>query len=148
MRKILLMLFVAFTLSEAHAAGIKNTDEEQLKNLLDSFSVAMVKKDKAWIVANLTETCKMYEPSGNTLDRQAIAYTFTEGVYTISKSAALNKTFKIVGEAADGIADFEVEGKGVINGSTIDIAGLYRFNLKFQKLNSVWRISEITVNES
>lgn len=147
MRKFLLMLFVAFTLSEAQASRIKIRDEAQLKNLLDSFSVAIVKKDKAWLTNNLTEACKMYEPSGGALDRQTIVYAFTEGIYTLSKSTARNKTFKVVGEAADGTADFEIEGVGLINGSSRDISGVYLFNLKFQKLNSVWRISEITVNE-
>lgn len=141
------MLFVVFTLSETQAAGIKSTDEEQLKSLLDNFSVTIVKKDKAWLASNLTEACKMYEPSGNTLARHEIVYTFTEGIYTVSKSTALNKTFKIVGEAADGTADFEIEGMGLINGSSRDISGSYRFNVKFQKLDTVWKISEITVNE-
>ena len=49
------MLFVAFTLSEAHSAVIKTGDEDQLKGLLDSFAVAIVKKDKAWIVSNLID---------------------------------------------------------------------------------------------
>lgn len=146
MKKFLLMLFVAFTLSETHATEIKSSDEEQLKSLLDSFSVALVKKDKSWMISNLSETCKMYEPSGSTLDRQSIVDTFTEGVYTISKSTALNKTFKIAAEAADGFADFEVEGVGVVNGNRMDITGLYRFNMKFQKLGSIWKISEIIIN--
>lgn len=147
MKKFLLILFVAFTLSEAHSAVIKTNDEDQLKSLVDSFAVAIVKKDKAWITSNLSETCKMYDPGGNILDRKTIMHTFTEGVYDISKSAALNKTFKIVAEAADGIADFEVEGVGTVNGNRIDITGSYRFNLKFQKSDTGWKISEIIINE-
>ena len=147
MRKFLLLVFVAFTLSEAQANGIKSSDEEQLKGLVDSFSVAMVKKDKAWLAINLTEDCKMFEPSGSTLDRQAIVYTFTEGVYTVSKSKALNKSFKIISEAGDGSADFDIEGVGVVNGNQRDIAGVYHFNMKFQKLGGVWKISEIIINE-
>lgn len=147
MKKFLLMLFVAFTLSETQAAEIKSSDEEQLAALVDRFSVAIVKKDKAWLLNNLPEACKMYEPSGSTLDKQAIVYAFTEGVYTVSKSTAQNKTFKVVGEAADGTADFEIEGMGLINGSSRDISGSYPFNLKFQKLGDSWKISEIIVNE-
>ena len=54
---------MAFSLSEVHAAVAKTGDEDQLKSLVDSFAVAIVKKDKVWIVSNLSETCKMYEPT-------------------------------------------------------------------------------------
>lgn len=147
MKKFLLVLFVAFSLSEVHAAAAKTGDEDQLKSLVDSFAIAIVKKDKAWIVSNLSETCKMYEPSGNTLDRAGIVYTFTEGIYDISKSAALNKAFKVDGIAAGGSADFDVEGVGNINGNRVDIAGSYRFNLKFIKSDKGWMISEVIINE-
>lgn len=147
MKKLLLVLFVAFALSEVHATIPKTNDEDQLKSLVDIFSIAIVKKDKAWIISNLSETCKMYEPTGNTLDRASIVYTFTEGVYDISKSAALNKAFKIDGAVAGGSADFDVEGIGNINGNRVDIAGSYRFNMKFTKSDIGWKISEIIINE-
>lgn len=147
MKKFLLMLFVAFSLSEAYAVNVKISDEDQLKTLVDSFSIAIVKKDKAWMGSNLSETCKMYEPSGSTLDKAGVVYTFTEGIYDISKSAALNKAFKVDGAAAGGSADFDVEGVGNINGNKIDIAGSYRFNLKFTKSDKGWMISEIVINE-
>ena len=148
MKKFLLVLFVAFTLSEVHAAAFKTGDEDQLKGLLDSFAVAIVKKDKAWIVSNLSETCKMYEPTGTILDRNGIVYTFTGGIYNISKSTALNKTFKIDGTDADGTADFAVEGIGTVNGNQMDLTGSYRFNLKFKRSDNGWKISEIIINES
>jgi hypothetical protein len=46
LKKFLLILFVAFSLSEVHAAA-KTGDEDQLKSLVDSFAIAIVKKDKA-----------------------------------------------------------------------------------------------------
>jgi hypothetical protein len=147
LKKFLLLLFVAFTLSEVQATIPKSSDEDQLKSLVDSFAIAIVKKDKVWIVSNLSETCKMYEPTGNTLDRAGIVYTFTGGIYDISKSAALNKAFKIDGAAAGGSADFEVDGKGNINGNRMDIAGTYKFNLKFSKIDTIWKIAEIIINE-
>lgn len=148
MKKILLVVFVVFSLSEMQFAVSKTGDEDQLKSLVDSFAIAIVKKDKAWIVSNLSEVCKMYEPTGNTLDRAGIVYTFTEGIYDISRSTALNKTFKVDGGAASGSADFDVEGVGNINGSRMDIAGSYRFNLKFSKVDSRWKIVEIIINQS
>ena len=138
---------MAFTFSEAHSTIIKSDDEDQLSSLLDSFSVAMVKKDKAWMAANLSEGCKMYEPAGNTLDRTGIIKTFTEGIYNLSKSSAIKKVFKIDGADAEGSADFNVEGTGNINGNMMDIAGTYRFNLKFKKSDNGWQISEITINQ-
>ena len=141
------MLFVAFSVSEAYAVNVKISDEDQLKTLVDIFSIAIVKKDKAWITSNLSGNCKMYEPSGSTLDRAGVAYTFTAGVYDISKSAALNKSFTVDGATAGGSAEFEVEGVGNINGNRIDIAGSYRFNFKFTKFDKGWMISEIIINE-
>lgn len=147
MKKIILLLFVAFTFSEAHSTVIKSGDEDQLSSLLDSFSVAMVKKDKVWMAANLSGDCKMYEPTGNTLDRTGIIKTFTEGIYNVSKSSAIKKVFKIDGANAGGSADFNVEGTGNINGNIMDIAGTYLFNLKFKKSDNGWQISEITINQ-
>ena len=147
MKKFLLILFVAFSLSEVHAAIVKISDEDQLKSLVDSFSIAIVKKDKAWITSNLSETCKMYEPSGSTLDRAGIVYTFTGGIYDISKSSALNKSFTIEAAAASGSADFDVLGVANLNGNRMDIAGSYKFNLKFTKSDKGWMISEIIINE-
>lgn len=130
-----------------HVAVSKTGDEDQLKSLVDSFAIAIVKKDKAWISSNLSETCKMYEPSGNTLDRAGIVYTFTEGIYDISQSDALNKAFKVDGAVAGGSADFDVEGVGNINGNRVDIAGSYRFKLKFSKVDTSWKIVEIIINQ-
>jgi hypothetical protein len=148
LKKFILLLFVAFSVSEAHAAVLEPGDEDQLKSLVDSFAISIVKKDKVWLTYNLSENCRMYEPSGSTLDRAGVAYTFTAGVYDISKSAALNKSFTVDGATAAGSADFDVEGVGNINGNRIDIAGSYRFNFKFTKSDKAWIISEIIINES
>lgn len=141
------MLFVAFSLSEAYAINFTISDEDQLKTLVDSFSIAIVKKDKAWMSSNLSETCKMYEPSGSTLDKAGIIYTFTGGIYDVNKSTALNKSFTIGAADATGSADFDVMGMANLNGNRMDIAGSYRFNLKFVKSDMGWMISEITINQ-
>ena len=147
MKKFLLMLFIAFSLSEAYGINVKTSDEDQLKSLVDSFSIAIVKKDKAWMGAKLSETCKMYEPSGSTLDKSGIIYTFTGGIYDVSKSSALNKSFTIEAAYATGLADFDVMGVANLNGNRMDIAGSYRFNLKFVKSDKGCTISEITINQ-
>lgn len=139
---------MAFSLSEAYATDVKISDEDQLKSLVDSFAIAIVKKDKAWMVSHLIETCKMYEPSGSTLDRAGIIYTFTGGIYDVSKSTALNKSFTIEAAAAAGSADFDVQGVANLDGNRMDIAGSYRFNLKFIKAEKGWMISEVIINQS
>jgi hypothetical protein len=147
-KKLLILLFVAFSFTEARSAQFISGDEDQLSSLIDSFSVAIVKKDKAWMLSHLSDACKMYEPTGNTLNRAGIIMTFTEGVYNISKSDAVNRSFKIDGANAGASADFNVEGVGKVNGGEMDITGSYRFNLKFKKSDSGWQISEIVINQS
>jgi len=147
MKRFLLMLFVVFSLSEAFAINVNISDEDQLKSLVDSFSIAIVKKDKAWMGSNLSETCKMYEPSGSTLDKAGIIYIFTGGIYDVSKSTALNKTFTVDATIATGSADFDVMGVANLDGNRMDIAGSYKFNLKFVKSDKGWIISEITINQ-
>lgn len=148
MKNLLIFLFVAFSFTEARSAQFYSGDEDQLSSLIDSFSVAIVKKDKAWMLSHLSDACKMSEPTGNTLNRAGIIMTFTEGVYNITKSEAINKTFKINGAEAGVSADFNVEGVGKVNGNQMDITGSYRFNLKFKKLDIGWQISEIVINQS
>ena len=148
MKKLLVLLFVAFSFTEARSAQFYSGDEDQLSSLIDSFSVAIVKRDKAWMLSHLSDACKMYEPTGNTLNRAGIIMTFTEGVYNITKSDAVNKTYKINGIEAGVSADFNVEGVGKVNGGEMDITGSYRFNLKFKKSDIGWQISEIVINQS
>lgn len=147
MKKLLIILLIAFTSSVGNATSITSINEDKLSGLVDSFTVALVKKDKAWMQANLNEGCKMYEPTGSTLNKSTIIMAFTQGVYSISKSEAINRTFKINGSQADASADLKVEGVGSINGSEMDISGTYRFNLKFILVDSNWQISEITINQ-
>ena len=85
MKKLLILLFVAFSFTEARSTQLSVGDEDQLSSLIDSFSVAIVKKDKVWMLSHLSDACKMYEPTGNTLNRAGIIRTFTEVVYNISK---------------------------------------------------------------
>lgn len=147
MKKLLIILLIAFTSSLGNATSIASINEDKLSGLVDSFTVALVKKDKVWMQANLNDACKMYEPTGSTLNKSAIIMAFTQGIYSVNKSEAINRTFKINGSQADASADLKVEGIGNINGSEMDISGTYRFNLKFILVDSNWQISEITINQ-
>lgn len=147
MNRLLIIIFLAFTFTAVKSSPLPSSNEEQLSSLIDSFSVALVKKDKLWMQANLSNECKMYEPTGSTLNKSGIIMAFTQGIYSISKSEALNRSFKVNGSQADANADLKVEGLGNINGSEMDITGTYRFNLKFVLVESTWQISEITINQ-
>jgi hypothetical protein len=147
MKKYLLLVFLAFAVSNVNSTPLHPVNEEKLTSLVDSFSVALVKKDKVWMQANLNADCKMYDPTGSTLNKSSIIMAFTEGVYSINKSEALNKNIKINGNQADISADLKVEGLANIGGGEMDITGTYRFNLKFVLLDTTWQISEITINQ-
>lgn len=145
MKKLILLFFIAFTLTDVYSARIVAGDEELLAGLVDSFAVAMVKKDKVWMANNLSDACKMYDPSGAALDKASTIKTFTEGIYDIKKSASSNKSFMVNGSDAGGSTDYTVEGTGLINGNTMDITGTYKFSLKFKKAAKGWQISEILI---
>lgn len=147
MKKFVLFILCIFAVGTAKSATLSSINEGQLSSLVDSFSVALVKKDKAWMQANLSDACKMYEPTGNTLNKSTIIMAFTQGVYAISKSEALNKSIKINGAQADVSADLKVEGMGNVNGSEMDISNTYRLDLKFVQVDNNWKISEITISQ-
>lgn len=147
MRKFVLFILCIFVVGTAKSATSLSVNDGQITSLVDSFSVALVKKDKAWMQANLSDACKMYEPTGNTLNKSTIIMAFTQGVYAISKSEALNKSIKINGAQADVSADLRVEGMGNVNGSEMDISNTYRLDLKFVQVDNNWKISEITISQ-
>ena len=147
MKKILFVLFLVFTVHAVNSNPLPIGNEDQLNILIDNFSESIVKKDKEWMQANLSDACKMYEPTGSTLNKSGIIMAFTQGIYAISNSEALNKTFKIDGMKADASANLKVEGLATINGSEMDISGTYRFNLKFALVDTTWQISEITISQ-
>ena len=80
MKKYLFIVFLAFAVSNVNSAPLHAVNEEKLTSLVDSFSVALVKKDKAWMQANLNADCKMYDPTGSTLNLSRMFLTFTEAV--------------------------------------------------------------------
>jgi hypothetical protein len=47
---------------------------------------------------------------------------------------------------ATGSVDFDVMGVANLDGNRMDIAGSYKFNLKFVKSDKGWMISEIIIN--
>lgn len=147
MKKVLIFLLSVFAITEVYAQAPLKGDEPELSALVDSFAVATVKKDKIKLAEYLSEKCKMYDPTGATLDKSAIIGAFTQGVYEIKACNALNKSYKIDGNQATVTSDFNLEGIGVINGSTIDITGTYKFFLKLSKSDKGWQFIEISVEQ-
>jgi hypothetical protein len=121
-------------------------DQKDLAALADNFAIAMAKKDKAWMEANLSDGCVMQLPSGDSVNKNFAVKAFTGELYEISKASASNKSFMVAGSNAGGSADFTVEGVGKMGGQAQDITGTYNLSLKFKKSDKGWQISEILVN--
>lgn len=118
-------------------------DQKDLATLADGFAVAMSKKDKVWMDANLTSGCMTYMPTGESVNKQSTIQAFTGALYDIQKSSAANKSFVVTEQQAGGSADYTVEGSA--SGGT-DISGTYKLSFKFQNTESGWKISEIQIN--
>lgn len=118
-------------------------DQKDLAILADGFALAMSKKDKVWMDANLTSECMTYMPTGESVNKQSTIQAFTGAIYDIQKSSAANKSFMITEQQAGGSADYTVEGSA--SGGT-DISGTYKLSFKFRKTELGWKISEILIN--
>lgn len=148
MKGIVIFLLAIFAFTEVYSQAPLKEEESRLSALIDSFAVATVKKDKVKLAEYLSDKCKMYEPTGSTLDKPAIIGAFTQGVYEIKSCTAVNKSFKIEGPEATVTTDFNLEGVGNINGNTMDITGTYKFFIKLSKSDKGWQFSEISVEQS
>ncbi len=138
-----LVLVITLTISQAFSSFMID-DKKDLEALADGFSVAMVKKDKAWMEANFTNESVTITPNGETLDRALTIRAFCGEVYDIKKSLADNKSFMVAGADAGGSADYTVEG--IIKPAGDDITGTYKLSFKFRKADKGWQISEILIN--
>ena len=118
-------------------------DQKDLAALADGFALAMSKKDKTWLDANLTNECMTYMPSGESINKQTTIQAFTGAVYDIKKSSAANKSFMVAEMDAGGSADYTVEGFGSEGG---EIKGTYKLSFKFKKTELGWKIAEILIN--
>ena len=135
---VIALLFVSQTFSISRV-----DDQKDLATLTDAFALAMSKKDKAWMDANLTNECMTYMPTGESVNKQSTIHAFTGAVYDIQKSATSNKSFMVTEMEASGSADYTVEGS---ESGGSDISGTYRLSFKFKKTELGWKISEILVN--
>ena len=135
---VIALLFVSQSFSFSRV-----DDQQDLATLADGFALAMSKKDKAWMDANLTNECMTYMPTGESANKQSTIQAFTGAIYDIQKSATSNKSFMVTEMEAGGSADYTVEGSA--SGGS-DISGTYKLSFKFKKTESGWKISEILVN--
>ena len=140
---LFLVILLAFT--QTFAAFVSD-DKADLEALADNFAIAMAKKDRAWMAANLSDDCVMYLPSGDSVKKDFAIKAFTGELYDIKVASASSKSFMIAGATAGGSADFTVEGQGKMGGQSEDISGTYNLAFKFKKSDKGWQISEILVN--
>lgn len=138
----ILMLIALFLVPQAYSFSAPD-DEKELTTLTDGFALAMSKKDKEWMDANLTKECMTLMPTGESIDKQSTVQAFTGAIYDIRKSSVGNKSFSVSEMDAVGSADYTVEGS-VAGGD--DISGTYKLSFKFKKTDSGWKISEILIN--
>ena len=141
-----MILIALLTISHAFSFNVVRDDQKDLAALADGFAVAMAKKDKVWMEANLATTCLTYAPSGETLDKQLTIKAFSGEIYDISDASANDKSFMVSGIDAGGSANYVVEGTLKSGGGSMDITGTYKLSLKFSKGDKGWQISEILIN--
>ena len=135
---VIAVLFVSQTFSFSRV-----DDQKDLSTLADGFALAMSKKDKVWMDANLTNECMTYMPTGESINKQTTIQAFTGAIYNIKKSSTANKSFVVSEKDAGGSADFTVEGSGSNGG---EISGTYKLSFKFKNTETGWKISEILIN--
>ncbi len=131
----------------ANAQAVNKPSEVEINKLLNGFSTAIVKKDKAWLSANLSTECIMEVTGSGTFDKAKIIYVFTEGVYNISKSVFMDKKITVSADSAKVNTAMEVEGTMSIEGRVEDISSVYIFDVKVNKVTTGWVISEILIKE-
>lgn len=142
-RKVTILALIAlFIVPQAYSFSAVD-DEKELTSLADGFALAMSKKDKEWMDANLTNECMTYMPTGESINKQTTIQAFTGAMYDIKKSSVDSKSFGITEKEAVGSADYTVEGS---TSGGDDISGTYKLSFKFKKTDAVWRISEILIN--
>jgi hypothetical protein len=139
MKKIMIVLFVCLVVKSAVAAPVSKIDEATLIQLVDSLSAALVKQDKVWLKANLTEKCSMTDPNGQILEN-------AEGIYSLAKMQPSGMKYIINGAEASGAGSIELEG--VMSAQeVIDVSGTYKIQTDFKKTDSGWKISAIRVSQ-
>lgn len=147
MKIIVILLLACFGMSQVNATPVINTDEESLVKLIDSLSGALVKQDKEWLNANLTEECSLTDPSGQTLKKSDIIKAFSsEGIYSLAKMEPSNIKYSINGTEASGIGNIIIEG-AMSTPDVVDVSGTYGLQTEFKKTDLGWKISAIRVTQ-
>ena len=141
------LLLVCFSIKSVVAAPVLKIDEANLAQLMDSLSAALVKQDREWLTANLTEECSLTDPNGQTLVKADFIKAFSaEGIYTLAKMQPTGMKYTINGVEASGAGTIKLEG--VMSAQEeIDVSGTYNIQTDFKKTDSGWKISAVRVSQ-
>ena len=146
MKKTILLLLICFGFIQVKSYPNDKSDDGTFVRMMDSLSVALVKQDKEWLKANLSDDCNLSDPAGQILAKEDIIKAFSPaGVYTLTKMKASNMKYTIDDLKATGAGSIEIEG-AMSNGEVIDISGSYNIQADFKKTESGWKITSIRVS--
>lgn len=147
MKKVLLLLSICFCFIQVNANPVVKSDDEIFSKIIDSLSLALVKQDKEWLTANLSDDCSLSDPSGQVLARGDIIKAFSPaGVYTLTKMKASNMRYATDDLKATGTGSIEIEG-AMSTGEVTDISGTYSIQTDFRKTEAGWKITSIRVSQ-
>ena len=147
MKKVMILILICFGMIQVISASTYKGDEESFIKLMDHLSEALVKQDKAWLDANLSEECSLSEPSGQTFVKSDIIKAFSpEGIYSLSQMKPARMKYIINESEASGIGTIDIEGT-LSAGEVIDVSGIYNIETSFKKTDSGWKISAIKVSQ-
>ena len=147
MKLFLILLFTCFGMVQVNASPVIETDEESLVKLIDSLSSALVKQDKSWLTANLTEDCGLTDPTGQTLKKDDLIKAFSpEGIYSLTKMEPSEIKYRVNGNDASGSGQIKIEG-AMSTPDVVDVSGTYGLQAEFKKTELGWKISAIRVSQ-
>ena len=147
MKKLLVFIFLAFAVNTVEGSPVKKSDEETLIKLVDSLSAALVKQNKVWLTANLTQDCSLTDPMGKVLTKDDLIKAFSaEGIYSLSKMKTTGMKYTIANDGASATGAMEIEG-AMSAQEVIDISDTYHIETAFKKTETGWKISSIVVSQ-
>lgn len=147
MKNAMLLLLICFSFIQVRYSPVSKPDDELFNKLIDSLSIALVKQDKEWLKANLSDDCNLSDPSGQVLAREDIIKAFSpSGVYTLTKMKTSGMKYTFDDLNATGTGNLEIEG-AMSSGDVVDISGSYNIQTGFKKTDSGWKINSIRVSQ-
>ncbi|MBC7745563.1 MAG: nuclear transport factor 2 family protein [Flavobacterium sp.] len=147
MKKMILLLFISFGITQAQAKVFNKSDEQIFIKLMDGLFNALVENDKAWLESNLSDECTFNDPSGQSLSKASLIQAFSEkGIYILESMKGVNIKYIMNDVDGSGFGNIEVDGQ-MSTPDIIDVSGTYGIKTSFIKRDTGWKINSITVTQ-